>query len=95
MNNLFAACQLVGGIIMSVGYFPQIMQILKTRTSKGLNLKSFGMIFVGILLYEFYAVFLVVNGSGHMYLVTNSVSLLLSGSMCILIKIFEEKENSK
>lgn len=94
MSNLFGLFQLIGGIIMSVGYIPQVTQILRTKSSKGLNLKSFGMIFIGILLYEIYAVSLVVlESSGTMYLITNTVSTVLSGLMCLLIKIYKSKEN--
>ena len=90
MSNLFGVFQLIGGIIMSVGYIPQISQILKTKSSEGLNIKSFGMIFTGIMLYEIYAISLVVlSSSGHMYLITNSVSAVLSGLMCLLIKIYK------
>lgn len=93
MSNLFGVFQLVGGIIMSVGYIPQIAQILRTKSSEGLNFKSFGMIFAGILLYEIYAISLVVlDGSGHMYLITNSISMTLSGTMCLLIKVFEKRK---
>ena len=93
MSNVFGLFQLIGGVIMSVGYIPQITQILRTKSSEGLNIKSFGMIFTGILLYEIYAVSLVVlDGSGYMYLITNSVSTLLSGLMCLLIRIYKDKE---
>lgn len=93
MNNIFGIFQLIGGVIMSVGYIPQIVQMLRTKSSEGLNFKSFGMIFAGIALYEIYAVSLVViDGSGHMYLITNSVSTLLSGLMCLLIKVYEKRE---
>lgn len=92
MSNFYGLFQLIGGIIMSVGYIPQIAQILRTKSSEGLNLKSFGMIFAGILLYEIYAIALVVlESSGHMYLITNSVSTLLSGLMCLLIVFFRKK----
>lgn len=94
MNNIFGIFQLVGGVIMSVGYIPQIVQMFRTKSSEGLNFKSFGMIFAGIALYEIYAVSLVViDGSGHMYLITNSISTFLSGLMCSLIKIFAKKES--
>ena len=92
MSNFYGLFQLIGGIIMSVGYIPQIAQILRTKSSEGLNLKSFGMIFAGILLYEIYAIALVVlESSGHMYLITNSVSTLLSVLMCLLIICFRKK----
>lgn len=93
MNNLFGLFQLIGGVIMSLGYIPQIAQILRTKSAEGLNIKSFGMIFAGIVLYEIYAVSLVVaDKSGHMYLLTNSISMLLSGTMCLLIKIFGKRK---
>ena len=92
MSNFYSLFQLIGGIIMSVGYIPQIAQILRTKSSEGLNLKSFGMIFIGILLYEIYAISLVVlESSGHMYLITNSVSTLLSGTMCLLIVFYRKR----
>ncbi len=91
MSNLFGLFQLIGGVILSIGYIPQIVQIVRTKTSKGLNFKSFGMVLTGILLYEIYAIALAVEGSGQMYLITNTVSLLLVGTVCILIKIFEEE----
>ena len=94
MNNIFGLFQLIGGIIMSVGYIPQIRQILKAKSSKGLNMKTFVMIFTGILLYEIYAVSLVITSdSGYMYLVTNTISMILSGTMCLLIKIFRQRNN--
>lgn len=92
MSNFYGLFQLIGGIIMSVGYIPQIAQILRRKSSEGLNLKSFGMIFAGILLYEIYAIALVVlESSGHMYLITNSVSMVLSGLMCLLIVCYRKK----
>ena len=92
MSNIFGLFQLIGGIIMSIGYIPQIAQILRTKSSEGLNIKSFGMIFIGILLYEIYAISLVVlDSTGYMYLITNSVSTFFSGLMCVLIKIYEDK----
>ncbi|MBE5040780.1 SemiSWEET family sugar transporter [Ructibacterium gallinarum] len=93
MSNLFGVFQLIGGIILSIGYIPQVVQIVKTKTAKGLNAKSFGMVFTGILLYEIYAIALAVEGSGQMYLITNTVSLLLVGTVYGLIKVYEKKEN--
>lgn len=92
MSNFFGLFQLVGGVILSIGYIPQIVQIARTKTTKGLNAKSFGMVFTGIALYEVYAIALAAEGSGQMYLMTNTVSLLLVGTLYGLIKIFEKKE---
>lgn len=94
MNNIFGLFQLIGGIIMSVGYIPQIRQIIRTKSSEGLNMKTFAMIFAGILLYEIYAISLVLkDSSGYMYLLTNTISMILSGTMCLLITVFKPRKN--
>lgn len=89
-TNIFGIFQLMGGILLSVGYIPQIKQIIRNKSSDGLNLKSFETILSGIVLYEIYAVSLAVRGCGIMYLITNTVSMLLALTMCLLIKIFKK-----
>ena len=82
---IFDIIQLLGGIILSFGYIPQIRQINKTKSVRDLNLKTFCMVFLGILLMEIYAVNLVYMGSGVMFLFTNTMALCLSGIMVGLI----------
>jgi len=88
---IFDLLQLIGGIILSFGYIPQIVQIIKTKSVNDLNLKTFLSVFVGILFMEVYAVNLAVNKTGYMFLITNSMALILSGIMCILILKFRNK----
>ena len=82
---VFDMLQLTGGIILSFGYIPQVIQIIKTKSVEDLNLNTFALIFVGILFMEVYAVNLVINKVGHMFLVTNSMALVLSGLVTLLI----------
>ncbi len=77
---------------MSFGQIPQIVQILKTKSAKDLNLKTYIMMFVGISLMETYAVNLVVNGSGGAFLITNTISLIAAGIMIILIIKYGKKD---
>jgi len=70
---------------MSFGQIPQILQILRTKSAKDLNLKTYVMMFAGILLMETYAVNLVLHGSGVAYLITNTISLFASSFMITLI----------
>ena len=88
---IFDLLQLIGGIILSFGYIPQIAQIIKTKSVNDLNLKTFLSVFIGILFMEVYAVNLAVNKTGYMFLITNSMALILSGIMCILILKFRNK----
>lgn len=82
---IFDFLQLLGGIIMSMGQIPQITQILKTKSAKDLNLKTYIMMFTGIFLMEIYAVNLVVQGSGGAFLITNTASLIASMIMIVLV----------
>lgn len=89
----FDILQLTGGLIMSIGQIPQIVQILKTESVKDLNLKTYVMMFTGILLMEIYAVHLVINGSGGAFLTTNSISLATSAIMIFLIIKYGKKKD--
>ncbi len=82
---IFDALQLIGGIIMAFGQIPQIVQILKTKSAKDLNIKTYLMMCAGILLMEAYAVNLVLHGSGGAFLITKSISLLASIIMIALV----------
>ncbi|WP_313342426.1 PQ-loop domain-containing transporter [Sedimentibacter sp.] len=89
----FDALQLIGGAIMSFGQIPQIIQIIRTKSAKDLNLKTFSMMLTGILLMEIYAINLVLNGSGGAFLITNTVSLIASAIMVFLILKYGNKQN--
>ena len=82
---IFDILQLVGGIILSIGQIPQIAQVLKTKSAKDLNLKTYIMTFIGIFLMETYAINLVFRGAGGAFLITNTLSLIASAIMIILI----------
>lgn len=79
------AMQLIGGFILAFGYIPQITRILKKRSAKDFHFGSFFMMFIGIGLMEIYAASLALNGTGKMFFITNSCSLILVGVMCVLI----------
>jgi len=81
--------QLAGGIILCIGYIPQIIQTLKTKSVKDLNFSMFVLVFIGVLFMEPYAINLVINGSGMMFLITNSINLLIVGIMVVLIKLYK------
>lgn len=64
---LFTAMQLVGGLILSVGWIPQIVQIIRTRSVADLSLKAYLLMLLGILLMEAYAVNLAAQGSDLLF----------------------------
>lgn len=72
---LFSVMQLIGGVILSLGWIPQIIQILKTKSVSDLSLKAYLLMFLGISLMEAYAISLAVTGAGLAFLITNTLSL--------------------
>ncbi|AZS14914.1 PQ-loop domain-containing transporter [Paenibacillus lutimineralis] len=74
---IFSILQLIGGVILAIGWIPQILQIMKTKSVRDLSLKSYLFMLLGIGLMEIYAIDLVGNGSGIAFLMTNSLSLLV------------------
>ena len=92
---IFNLLQLIGGIILSVGYIFQVKQTIKSKSVEDLNFTSYLSVFIGVLFMEIYACNLVISGSGLMFLITNSMSLTLAGIMVFLIlKYKNNKENN-
>lgn len=96
MNEIiFSAFQLIGGIILSSGYVPQIIKTIRTKSAVDLSLPMFLMVFVGVSCMEVYCLYLLSLGTGHAFLLTNTFSMMSSGTMCFLIwKYGKNKETS-
>ncbi|MEK5238719.1 PQ-loop domain-containing transporter [Paenibacillus sp. FSL L8-0470] len=88
---LFSLMQLIGGVILSLGWLPQIIQILKTKSVADLNLKSYLLMLLGIGLMEAYAVSLVLTGVGLAFFITNTMSLTVVSVVVILILRFQPR----
>ncbi|MGF9741629.1 PQ-loop domain-containing transporter [Priestia megaterium] len=92
---LVIALQFIGGIILSVGYIPQIAKIIKTKSVRDFSRVYIGGIFIGIIFMEIYALYMYFGmDTAGAFLITNSVSLLLSGTEFFLINLFWNHENN-
>lgn len=89
---IFALFQLIGGVILSFGWVPQIVQVLKTKSVKDLNPQTFWLLFVGISFMEVYAIHLAMERVGFAFLITNSLSLLLIVIILGLLFTYRQKE---
>ena len=79
--------QAIGGLIVALAYLPQIAQILRTRSSRDVNRRFLAWLCVGIAMMEFYAGTLVfLQGSGHAFLLTNTVSLVMVITLIIVAR---------
>ena len=79
---MYDLLQLLGGIILGVGYIPQITKMIRTKSAEDFSLKTYFLLLLGIGCMEVYAIRLTFTGSGEMFLVTNTLSLLITGIMC-------------
>ncbi|EGK12395.1 PQ-loop domain-containing transporter [Kroppenstedtia eburnea] len=88
---IFGLMQLIGGVILALGWIPQIVQIVRTRSVADLNLKTYLLILLGISLMETYAVHLVGSGVGIAFFVTNTLSLLVVLLTVLLILWYKNR----
>ncbi|MCE5220028.1 MAG: hypothetical protein LLF98_01870 [Clostridium sp.] len=85
--------QLTGGIITSIGVCFQIYKTIKSKSVKDISFINYLSLLIGISMMEAYGFhWVLTNGSGLAFLITNSASLLLSFCMVILILIYRNKK---
>ncbi|MFA2595231.1 PQ-loop repeat-containing protein [Bacillus cereus] len=87
--QLFNLLQFIGGIILSIGYIPQIYKILKTKSVRDFSRIYVGGIFTGIIFMEAYAIYMyfVMHTAGAFF-ITNTIALILSGVEFLLINLY-------
>lgn len=95
MNYIMNLLQLIGGIILSIGYVPQIKQILKTKSVSDFNITYLSSLAIGVGLMEVYAVYNLIQGIAVMFFVTNTISFLLAVAMLVLYKKYNSINQRK
>ncbi|MFD9628628.1 PQ-loop domain-containing transporter [Peribacillus muralis] len=86
---IFNLLQFIGGIILSIGYIPQIIKIIKTKSVRDFSRIYIGGIFIGIVFMEAYAVYMYFGlGAAGAFFITNTIALLLSGIEFTLINLY-------
>jgi MtN3 and saliva related transmembrane protein len=83
--------QLFGGIILTSGYLPQIMKIYKTKDATAISIPFYCLLVFGICLYEIYAVHLFINQNIYAFLVTNTMSLISSIIILLMVVFYNKK----
>lgn len=86
----FAILQIIGGIVLSLGWIFQIDQIIKTKSVKDINTKTIGSIMFGITCMEIYAISLLIQGIGIAFFITNTIAFFIN--LTVLILIFKYRE---
>jgi MtN3 and saliva related transmembrane protein len=89
----FKILQILGGLVIAIGYLPQILRIFRTRSTGDLSLKSYATVTIGVACVELYAVNMVlVYEAGRLFLLTNTISLCLLAATSVLIAVMQAKE---
>ena len=88
--------QLTGGVILALGYLPQIRQLLTTRSCKDLNINTYISLAAGIGMMEIYAYNLWVKHSAAMFFATNTISLAMVVYIILLVlSVRRESESNR
>lgn len=90
MQYLMNLLQLIGGIILSIGYIPQIRQILKTKSVSDFNFTYLFSLALGVGLMEIYAIYNLILGVAIMFFVTNTIAFILAVTMLVLYKLYKK-----
>ncbi|UTV34907.1 PQ-loop domain-containing transporter [Bacillus altitudinis] len=94
MLQFFNMLQLIGGLILAVGYIPQIIKIIKTKSVRDFSRIYIGGIFIGIVFMEAYAVYMFfVQGTAGAFFATNTVSFILSGTEFFLVNLYWNRQS--
>lgn len=88
---IFSLMQFIGGLILSIGWLPQIYRIIQTKSVQDLSLRACVLMLLGIALMEAYAIHLVAEGTGLAFLVTNTMSIIVVGTVVLLILRYRRK----
>lgn len=91
LSVFFNLLQLIGGIILSVGYIPQIAKTIKTKSVEDLSPMYYFNVFLGVGLMEAYAIYSALHGVAYMFLVTNTIAWVLGGTMLLLTLKYRKK----
>jgi len=90
--DFFDLLQLIGGIILTVWYLPQIFKVYKEKKAEWLSLATFSSVTLGIWFMEIYAINLYfVKGAWLFFLITNTLALLSVASLLILIFKYKKR----
>ncbi len=89
MSPFFDFIQLFGGILLTIGYIPQIRKILRTRNVESFDMTAFSIIALGIGCMEAYATYQwFVLGVAGAFMITNSISFVIALIMVGLILLY-------
>lgn len=86
MTNLIAVLATIAGVIMSLGYYPQAIKIIKRRSAKDVSPTTYMMFLPGIAIWLIYGISL----KDFPLIIANSVALI--GCVFVLISYFIYKK---
>lgn len=91
MDHFFDTLQLFGGILLTLGYVPQIRKILRTRNVESFDLTGFSIIAFGIGCMEAYACYQwFFKKAAGAFMITNTISFLIALALVGLILYYRK-----
>lgn len=93
MTELFNILQFIGGIILSFGYIPQIIKIIRTKSVGDFSRVYLGGICLGVAFMEAYAIYMwfVLHTAGA-FMITNTIALTLCTTEFLLVLKYRKRK---
>jgi uncharacterized protein with PQ loop repeat len=82
---IFSIFQIIGSILLLVGEFPQALKIIRTKSVKDLSLYAYTIFFIGFIMCELYAGYLLFTLGVILPFITGLINIALMAIIIILI----------
>lgn len=93
LEIFFNILQLIGGIILSIGYAPQIWKTFRTKKVDDLSLPYYVNVFIGVALMEAYSIYNILHGVASMFFITNTIALVCCTTMMVLTYLYSRPKH--
>lgn len=90
MSTIFNVLQLLGGVVLAVGYVPQLYKLIKTKSARDFSILFPALMVAGIALMEAYAAYNIRIATA--FFITNTLALVLSSLVLVLCLIFKARD---
>ena len=87
MTNILAVLATIAGVVMSLGYYPQAIKIIKRKSARDVSPTTYLMFFPGIAIWLIYGISL----NDFPLIIANTVALIGCAFVLITYFVFKNK----
>jgi len=85
----FSILQIVGGFLLALGYWPQLVKLVKTKNASSFSVPFLSLLWLGVALMVPYSIELLICYDSWAFLVSNSLSLAMATVLLTLVLYYQ------